>query len=276
MAFLGGLFGGQKAPDYRPMAEAQKYAADLQHQASQRSIQAWEDHQKQVRDDYEPYRQFGLDALNELHQGLEEGRWTAEEWIGGEEIEDFDPHDIDIKQDPGYQFRLSEGLKAIRRESGARSGATSGANLKAINEYASNYASSEYSKSRDRAVQDYELRRQSVFDKRRIGMEDVELRQQLLNNEFDQRISMTATGLRAQDSITSAQQRATGEIATHDNAGAAALGAGRIGVAQTGIDQTIANNKVKQQTFDNMLGVASTAVGAYTGMGAVPKPKGEG
>lgn len=50
----------------------------------------------------------------------------------------------DYEADPGYQFRLDQGNKAINNSAAARGGLLSGATLKAITEYNSGAASQEY------------------------------------------------------------------------------------------------------------------------------------
>ena len=50
----------------------------------------------------------------------------------------------DFQQDPGYAFRLSEGLKALDRQAAARGGLISGAALKATTRYGQDQASNEY------------------------------------------------------------------------------------------------------------------------------------
>ena len=52
--------------------------------------------------------------------------------------------------DPGYQFRLSEGLKAMERGAAARGGLQSGAALKAAQRYGQEYASGEYTNAFNR------------------------------------------------------------------------------------------------------------------------------
>jgi hypothetical protein len=61
-----------------------------------------------------------------------------------------------FQQDPGYQFRLSEGNKAIERAAGARGLNNSGATLKALSRYGQDYASGEYEKSYGRFNADQE------------------------------------------------------------------------------------------------------------------------
>lgn len=48
------------------------------------------------------------------------------------------------QQDPGYQFRMDQGLKGIQGSAAARGLNQSGATLKALNDYAQNTASQEY------------------------------------------------------------------------------------------------------------------------------------
>jgi hypothetical protein len=63
----------------------------------------------------------------------------------------FDPNSLmrnfgasDFQTDPGYSFRLSEGLKALDRQAAARGGMMSGAALKAAGRYGQDVASQEY------------------------------------------------------------------------------------------------------------------------------------
>jgi hypothetical protein len=50
----------------------------------------------------------------------------------------------DFEQDPGYAFRMSEGLKALDRQAAARGGLISGGALKASQRYGQDLASQEY------------------------------------------------------------------------------------------------------------------------------------
>lgn len=63
----------------------------------------------------------------------------------------FDPNSLmrnfgaaDFQTDPGYNFRMSEGLKALDRQAAARGGMMSGAALKAAGRYGQDLASQEY------------------------------------------------------------------------------------------------------------------------------------
>jgi hypothetical protein len=56
----------------------------------------------------------------------------------------------DFQQDPGYAFRMSEGLKALDRQAAARGGLISGAALKAAQREGQNQASQEYTNAFNR------------------------------------------------------------------------------------------------------------------------------
>jgi hypothetical protein len=62
---------------------------------------------------------------------------------------------VDLQADPGYQFRLSEGLKALDRQAAARGGLISGSALKASQRYGQDMASQEYGQAYARALTQY-------------------------------------------------------------------------------------------------------------------------
>lgn len=60
----------------------------------------------------------------------------------------------DFQKEPGYEFRLGEGTKAIERAQAARGGFFSGAAGKALSRYGQDYASNEYGNAYNRFTQD--------------------------------------------------------------------------------------------------------------------------
>lgn len=56
----------------------------------------------------------------------------------------------DFQTDPGYQFRLSEGQKALERSEAARGGVQSGGTLKDLTQYNQDFASNEYQNAYNR------------------------------------------------------------------------------------------------------------------------------
>ncbi len=127
----GGLYAADAAGDAaQAQANSANRAADLQHQ--QFLLQQLQQ---------EPFRQAGLAGQNRLLDlmGLS-GNTGAEGY--GKYAKDFSASDFE--QDPGYAFRLKEGLKSIDQQAAARGGLISGAALKAAGRYGQDMASDEY------------------------------------------------------------------------------------------------------------------------------------
>lgn len=97
----------------------------------------------------EPFRQGGMTAQNRLMTLL---GLTPAEGSGltvdpnaadyGRYARDFSM--ADYQQDPGYAFRMSEGMKALERSAAARGGLMSGAMMKGITRFGQDQASQEY------------------------------------------------------------------------------------------------------------------------------------
>jgi hypothetical protein len=104
-------------------ADAQRYAIDKQTELNA------------------PYREAGLTGQNKLMEllGLS-GNQNSSDY--GRYSRDFGMSDF--QQDPGYSFRLNEGLKALDRSAASRGGLLSGATLRGVQDYGQNSASQEY------------------------------------------------------------------------------------------------------------------------------------
>jgi hypothetical protein len=99
---------------------------------------------EQSRADFAPYRESGTANLNQLNTLLGIGGNTGAADYGRFATADFTPADFAANQDPGYAFRISEGLKAVDRQAAARGGLISGNALKASQTYGQDMASQEY------------------------------------------------------------------------------------------------------------------------------------
>jgi hypothetical protein len=90
-----------------------------------------------------PFREAGLSAQNRLldYMGLTPGG-------SGKYAKDFSMQDF--QQDPGYAFRLSEGMKALDRTAAARGGMLSGAALRGATRYGQEMGSQEYTNAFNR------------------------------------------------------------------------------------------------------------------------------
>lgn len=88
-----------------------------------------------------PFYEAGLTGQNALLQYLGlGGDKTAANYGAG--MKPFDASTM--YNDPGYQFRLNEGLKALDRTAASRGGLLSGGAVKAGQRYAQDYATGEY------------------------------------------------------------------------------------------------------------------------------------
>lgn len=132
-AILGSSLYGANAAQQAGSAQAAaaSRAADLQYQ--------------QFRDTaalQEPFRQVGLRALPKLEaqQNMMPGAFTGQ---------------VNLGQDPGYAFRLSEGQKALDRSAAARGGLISGGAMKAAQRFGQEMGSQEYQNAYNRALTGY-------------------------------------------------------------------------------------------------------------------------
>ena len=117
-------------------ADAAEAAADQQAEAARNALQLQREmfnYQKELLD---PYRKRGEAALTRLSGALGlEGPAQAQQML---------------EMDPGYGFRLGEGMKALERMQAARGNMLSGGALKAGQRYAQDYASGEYNNAYNR------------------------------------------------------------------------------------------------------------------------------
>jgi len=93
------------------------------------------------------------------------------------------PTGSDVMSDPGYQFRLKEGLGAIEASASARGNLNTGGTLQGLQRYGQDYASQEYGSAFGRAKDAYATqlgRYQSEWDKYRFGRDEEFRRDQLI------------------------------------------------------------------------------------------------
>ena len=150
MAILGAGALGAGASIYssNKAADAQREGIAASTAAQQKAF----DQQKELQ---EPFRQGGMTAQNRLMTllGLTPG---------GDSGLTVDPNDpnfgkyskdfgmADYQADPGYAFRLSEGMKGLQNSAAARGLLSSGSTLKGITDYSQGMASQEYGNAYNR------------------------------------------------------------------------------------------------------------------------------
>lgn len=176
-------------------ADAASQAAALQYQAYQE--------QKELQ---EPFRQAGLSGQNALLQYLGIGGDTGAADYGKYASAEFTPEQFTNYQDPGYAWRMSEGMKALEKSAAARGGLLSGATLKGVQQYGQGLASEEY---------------QNAFNRYQTAR----------SNTLSPYMSLAGIGqAAASNQASSAGQYATGASQALTS-GAAATAAGQVGSA---------------------------------------------
>lgn len=133
---VGGIAGGMM------QGGAAKDAAQKQREASDRANQIQWDMFQQQRTDQEPWRQAGASALGQMGDADFKRDFTTS----------------DFQKDPGYDFRMQEGQKALERSAAARGGLQSGGTMKALAQYGQNFASNEYGNAYNRFNADRDRR----------------------------------------------------------------------------------------------------------------------
>jgi hypothetical protein len=118
-ALLGGKMSSSAAKGAAATsAAASDRATELQREMFERNIEL-----------QEPFRQAGVTAINKLTPLATE----------------YTPFGMQqFQQDPGYSFRMSEGMKALDRSAAARGGLISGGAMKAAQRFGQDMGSQEY------------------------------------------------------------------------------------------------------------------------------------
>jgi hypothetical protein len=131
VAAAGSIIGGMAgASASESAASTQAAAAD---RAAELQYKQWQEQQKLQA----PFREAGLTAQNKLLDYLRLSPGSSGKYAGDFGMKDF-------QQDPGYGFRLSEGMKALDRTAAARGGLLSGSTLKGAQRFGQDLASQEY------------------------------------------------------------------------------------------------------------------------------------
>jgi len=139
------LFGASNAADAQRDAAAQSAAA--QREMTDKSIAAQREMFDIGRADLAPYREGGTTAQNQLMTLLGIGGDQNAQGYG-KYARDFGMSDFTT--DPGYQFRLEQGMRALNASAAAKGMGMSGANIKGATEYGQNLGSQEYTNAFNR------------------------------------------------------------------------------------------------------------------------------
>lgn len=101
-----------------------------------------------------PYRTLGETGATGLNAALQPGGGLTQQFSFGVN---------DLQADPGYQFTMAEGLKALERSASARSGALGGGAVKAALGYSQGLASTEFQNAYNRAANTFQMNRNNML-----------------------------------------------------------------------------------------------------------------
>jgi len=136
-SLLGGIMGSDATENAaNTQAAAANRSADLQYKMFQENQAA-----------QKPFLEAGYKGQNRLLDLLGLSGNTGAQGYGSA-AKNFSMSDFE--QDPGYAFRMSEGLKALDRTAASRGGMLSGAALKGSQRYGQDLASQEYQNAYNR------------------------------------------------------------------------------------------------------------------------------
>lgn len=189
-------------------AAASCYATDLQKAMFDKQIEL-----------QQPWLQAGTNALNKMQGG---------EYAVPAPFK-YDPNSM--YQDPGYAFRMSEGMNALNRSMAAKGLGVSGANVKGALKYGQNLGSQEFGNAYQRALDEYNSRVQQA------------------NTGYNRLASLAGVGQTATSNLGSAASNyganvgniAMGNAGTQGNAlmAGANIRAGQYGTAGRALDQAL-------------------------------------
>jgi hypothetical protein len=140
-------------------SKASRDAASQQQQAAAQASDVQRDIFERQVELQEPFREAGLKGQNRLLELLGLGGEKGPGY-GRYATAEFTPADFLANQDPGYAFRMSEGMKALERSAAARGGLLSGATLKGTQRYGQDLASQEYQNAFNR----YQIERTNTLN----------------------------------------------------------------------------------------------------------------
>ena len=142
MSWVAAAIGGSALVGAYVTDQGTKRAVNAQNQATAAANETQRYMYDQTREDQQPWRQVGVNALADLENPDFQRDFTMS----------------DFQADPGYQFRMNEAMKAIQGSAAAKGNLNSGATLKAITRFGQDYASNEFGNARNRFIEDRDKR----------------------------------------------------------------------------------------------------------------------
>lgn len=213
----GAISAGAAGKAADAQTQAANYAADKQYAAAEDSLAFQKQQYADTTTNQAPYIAEGKVALGQLADGTAPGGQFNQTYNASQVLQD----------DPGYQFRMDEGMKALQRSSAATGSLGSGGTLKAITQYGQNYASGEYANAQARFVQQQDTR-------------------------FNRLASLAGVGQTATQAQTSAGNTAASNIANINTSTATQAGNDRMNAANAAASGYVGTANALNGTLSNL------------------------
>ena len=211
-------------------AQGSRDAARISAGASNRAADLQFEQYEQTRADLAPYRETGYRALDRL-EAYGPSRTVSGEYIPASEIPQFDPSQINLEEDPGYQFRVSEAMRQIDRLSAGQGNLLSGNRVEEVIGRSQDIASQEYGNVYNRALQRYNIDVGREGEIRRRGVEDFSLAYGQEQDYLNYLRNLAGTGQVATSQTAQIGAQAASGAGQNIVAAGNAAAAGRIGQA---------------------------------------------
>lgn len=198
---IAGAIGGSaiqanaagKAADAQ--SQAANHAADLQKQEADNSLAFQKEQWGTQQQNLAPWLSAGKGALGEL-SGLTST--PGQGLLAGFDKQFQAPTGATEQNDPGYQFRLQQGMSALNNSAAAKGNLLSGNVLNAQQKFGQDYASNEYSNVYGRAMQDY-MNQFNIFNSNQ-------------SNQYNRLAGLAGTGQQAANTLGQLGQGAADNV----------------------------------------------------------------
>jgi len=255
-------------------AEADKYAADQLYKAQQEALKLQRNMWQKQEADFQPFLEGGQQGYNQLAYGigLDGYQDAASGNLGGagDLSRDFTLEDFNV--DPGYQFRLSEGMKALDRSASSKGNLLSGSTLKGVQRFGQDLASQEYQAAYSRFRGDQAWKYNQLVGLSDTGMNaaaNIGAAGQNYANNAANILTGTAGAVAASRQNAATLQGQYAVNAGNQLAGNAISGAqyqGNLGLQYAGINNQLASNTANAYA-NSQMAQANANASAYTGWG---------
>lgn len=225
----GGLQAYGQYKSAQEAARAQRAAAEANKAYAQDILK-----QQQALEASSGYGTVGTQNLNSLNALIQSGDLYKGYGDYTGELA-FDPSSVDVTQDPGYAFRLSQGVKALDTSAARKGALQSGAQQKALLEYGQNLGSQEYQNAYQRQFTNFQDARNTKYQD---YLNRVQQYNQNLRNQVSDMGNMAGYGesslARQQNALSNSVGAVTGAQSAMGNANAVQNAAGWSALSSAG------------------------------------------